>query len=259
MQAFKETAKKSPLVYSAYKFARDAKTVPHARWLRVGQLYDVFKVLPQTMLPMPRLFDAADAVTTINKERIKGSIVECGVWNGGCVGLMALANRRNPGPSREFHLFDSFEGLPQPSKYDIGPREAYEAQHPSGSLDDGASKLAAIGACAGLRKDDVSKFLVSQLGLDEENLIFHVGWFQDTVPCAEVGDIALLRLDGDWYESTKVCLEGFFDKVVPGGYVIIDDYGTFPGCRRAVDEYFSGTGISPNWLWSDRDCVYFRK
>jgi len=259
MQVLKDTAKKSPFVYSAYKFVRDANTVPRARWLRAGQLSDVFRVLPQTMLPMARLFDAADAVTTVNRERIAGSVVECGVWNGGCVGLMALANKRTPGPQRTFHLFDSFEGLPQPSKYDTGPREEYEKRHPGGTLDDGASKLSAIGACTGLRKDDVSRFLVDQLGLEREQFTFHVGWFQDTVPRAEVGDIAILRLDGDWYESTKVCLEGLYDKVVRGGYVIIDDYGTFPGCKRAVDEFFARIGISPDWQKSDQDCVYFRK
>jgi O-methyltransferase len=213
------------------------------------------------MLPIVRLLDAYEATLTINREGIPGDIVECGVWNGGCIGLMALANKANPGPPRSIQLFDSFEGLPQPSVEDVDVLESFLDHHPTEGLHDDSTSLEAIGACVGSSKDSVEQFLVRRLGLSPDELHFHVGWFQDTVPrsVTAIKDIGLLRLDGDWYDSTKVCLEGLFDKVVKGGYVIIDDYGTFQGCRKAVDDFFASRGIAPEIHSSDSDCVYFRR
>ena len=122
-------------------------------------------------------------------------------------------------------------------------------------------KLAAIGACVGDGAPTVRDFLTRQLGIDDNRLAFHIGWFQDTVPAdaAEIGPVAILRLDGDWYESIRVCLHGLYDLLVPGGYLIIDDYGDFPGCRKAVDEFFAARGESPRLSHSDHCCVYMRK
>ena len=220
---------------------------PPSKWRNLEQIGAVFQTLPNTVVTLPRLFDAYDAVIAINREGILGDIVECGVWNGGCAGLMGIANLRNPGPSRRLHLLNSFEGLPPP---------APKLKRP-GSCAEWAP--IAIGACVGISKNEVERFLVSRLGLDQCSLIFHEGWFQYTVPAAKIERIALLRLDGDLYNSTKVCLEHLFSKVSDGGYVIIDDYGDFPGCKRATDEFFAGIGITPVWIWSDCFCVYFRK
>lgn len=258
----KELAKKSLTVHATYKLIRDFRTLPLARIGRPREISAVFRVLPNTMLPMVRLFDAFDAVTALNKEGVEGDIVECGVWNGGCVGLMALADKNTPGPRRKIHLFDSFEGLPQPSTHDIEVVDAFRAKHPelSGTVEE-QDKLFATGKCVGEAQPKVERFLTRRLGIDREQLIFHVGWFQDTVPLARkaIGKIALLRLDGDWYESTKTCLEGLYDLVEPRGYVIMDDYGQFSGCRKAVDEFFSGRGIKVDFVYSDGQCAYFRK
>ena len=83
------------------------------------------------------------------------------------------------------------------------------------------------------------------IGYDRDYLHYHPGFFQKTVPLASdtIGDIAILRLDGDWHASTKVCLEGLYRKVVPGGFIIIDDYGEYAGCRKAVSEFMEEAGI----------------
>ncbi|MEH2510507.1 O-methyltransferase [Nitrobacteraceae bacterium AZCC 1564] len=253
--------KKSLLLHRSYKMLRDARNIPAKKLFRPAQIQAVYKVLPNTMLPMPRLFDAYEAVTSINSEGLAGDIVECGVWNGGCVGLMAIANSNHPGPHRRFHLFDSFEGLPQPSSHDKEVIVDFEARHPGVQMRDDDPELIPIGACAGISQPAVENFLVKKLGLAKESFVFHVGWFQDTVPrsLSAIDQIALLRIDGDWYDSTKVCLETLYDRVVRDGFIIIDDYGTFSGCRKAVDEFFSKAGIAPLIRQSDQDCIYFRK
>ncbi len=258
----KTVAKRSRAVHTTYKFVRNAHNIPIRRWVGIRQLTAILKVLPNTMLPMPRLFDAYDAMVRINQERLAGDIVECGVWNGGCVGLLALANSAVPGPKRKFHLFDSFQGLPQPSSHDIEVIGDFKNEHPELDLHDTSnSSLIPIGACVGSSHANVEQFLVKHIGMSPDAVAFHVGWFQDTVPAAAktISRIALLRLDGDWYESTKVCLEGLYDKVVPNGYIIIDDYGTFSGCRKAVNEFFEKHKIHAQISYSDSECISFRK
>lgn len=263
MLSLKTLLKKSFTVHSAYKLLRDARDVPPRTWLRFDQITAVFKVLPKTMLPMPRLFDVYEAVRKINQEGIEGDLVECGVWNGGCVGLMAIANWRTCGPRRKIHLFDSFEGLPQPSEHDTDVLAGFRANHPKADLSKGttATDLRAIGACVGDSQSAVEEFLVERLKIKRDDLIFHKGWFQDTIPTfsGKIEKVALLRLDGDWYDSTKVCLEGLFDRVVRDGFVIIDDYGMFAGCRQAADDFFRKRRIAPRLEYSDSQCVYFRK
>ncbi|HXI69239.1 MAG TPA: TylF/MycF/NovP-related O-methyltransferase [Verrucomicrobiae bacterium] len=81
--------------------------------------------------------------------------------------------------------------------------------------------------------------LTKEIGYDPGFLHFLKGWFQETMPkdSSQISQIAILRLDGDWYDSTRVCLEFLYDKVVPGGFVIIDNYGAYEGCRKAVAEF----------------------
>jgi hypothetical protein len=215
------------------------------------------------MLPIPRLFDAYEAIVALNREGVSGDVVECGVWNGGCVGLMALANLRAPGSiRRKFHLFDSFEGLPQPSSYDVDVLAGFKSLHPELEVRDKSdAALQPIGACVGQSQPEVEKFLVEKLKLNRDDLVFHTGWFQDTVPrvAQTISAISLLRIDGDWYESTKVCLDDLYSKVAPGGYIIIDDYGIFSGCRKATDEFLETKAIRPDIRYSDSECIFFRK
>jgi hypothetical protein len=99
----------------------------------------------------------------------------------------------------------------------------------------------------------------ARYGLLFENLIFLRGWFRNTLPKAPVEKLALLRLDGDLYESTKDALENMYDKVVPGGFIIIDDYNVFEPCKRAVNEFREKRGIRDVLVTIDPSSVYWRK
>jgi hypothetical protein len=259
IDAIKRTLKRSFALRSTYKVIKHLGHIPRTRLTEIDALQAIARVFPNTMLSMPRLFDLFDAVKQINREGLKGNLVECGVWNGGAVGLMALANRRFPGPRRKLHLFDSFEGLPQPTEVDEDVYSYYNCKTKSQpAVGEGPSPT---GDCVGLSQPEVARFLIERLGVARDEVEFHVGWFQDTVPAAKctIGDIALLRLDGDWYESTRVCICNLFDSVVSGGFVIVDDYGAFEGCRKAIDEFFVARQIAPKLTHSDDTCVYFRK
>lgn len=147
---------------------------------------------------------------------------------------MGLAIRQS-GQKRDLHLFDSFEGLPEPKQIDGAFAKEYSGGRDSGSLQP-------IDQCkAGL--DDVRRLLLDRLRLP--NTTFHVGWFENTVPkdAENLGPIALLRLDGDWYESTKVCMEHLYPKLSRGGILVIDDYYAWEGCQKAIDEYRAMHGI----------------
>ncbi len=210
------------------------------------------KVLPFTMVSYERLRNAYELAKDIEKRRVAGAFVECGVWKGGTIGLMAyVAEKAKSG--RDIWLFDSFEGLPEPTALDGQKAVEYSSSRQSGTL-------ASIGKCVG-PLEDAQRLFSSVLKLQGKNVHIEKGWFQDTLANAKerVGKIAILRLDADWYESTKCALENLFDAVVPGGYVIIDDYGHWEGCKKAVDEFLSQRGIAANLRNIDDTGTYFQK
>ncbi len=209
-------------------------------------------IYPYTMVGYARVANVYDVAQDIISQGIQGALVECGVWRGGLVGIMAtLAQKEAKG--RRTWLFDSFEGLPEPTELDGVKAKSYASSKSEG-------KLASIQQCVGTL-EDVSRLLFDILKLDKKNIIFKKGWFQNTLPLEKgiIGSIALLRLDGDWYESTKCCLENLYDNVVKGGYIIIDDYGCWEGCRKAVDEFLQQRQIKVEIIPIDKDGVYFKK
>lgn len=187
-----------------------------------------------TMLSYQRLVTLWQQVRYLDRAGVQGSLVECGTWKGGAAAMMALAHRESGEPHRNLHLFDSFEGLPEPDRAHDGDMAAqYAGARASGTL-------RSIGKCVGTL-DDNRQAVNAIAGYPSALTHFHIGWFQDTLPTLSVpfGDIALLRIDGDWYESTRICLDVLFPKVVSGGIVVIDDYGKWSGCRKAVDEFMA--------------------
>jgi len=185
-----------------------------------------------TMLSYQRLVTLWQQVCYLDEAQIPGAMVECGTWKGGASALMALAHRRSGTPQRDLHLFDSFQGLPEPDQARDGEMAVcYASQRASGML-------RSIGKCVGTLEDN-KRVLHEIAGYPSALTHYHVGWFQDTLREAPPfpGGIALLRIDGDWYESTKICLTRLFPLVNSGGIVVIDDYGKWVGCRQAVDEF----------------------
>lgn len=216
-------------------------------WLR---LYH--RVAPYTMVRWKKLANVHALAADVERRGLPGAFVECGVWRGGCAGVMAW-HAHQAGRGRLTWLFDSFEGLPEPSAADGAAAIAYAEGRAGGAL-------RSIGRCIA-PAEDARRLLFAELGVREADVRIVPGWFQATVPAsaAAIGPIALLRLDGDWYDSTRVCLEALYDQVVPGGYVVIDDYGDWAGCRRATDEFFAARGEAPALVPIDRGGVWLAK
>jgi O-methyltransferase len=154
-----------------------------------------------------------------------GCVVECGTWRGGMsCGLLAVG-----GPDRDYHFFDSFEGLPPAGALDGSRAIAWQAEP-------GAPKL--NHNCAATF-DEVSRNL-ARAALPAQRYEIHRGWFEDTLPrFPRSKPIAVLRLDGDWYDSTMTCLDNLFDSVMPGGAILLDDYIHWEGCTRAVHDFLA--------------------
>ena len=182
------------------------------------------------------------------KARIEGAFVECGVWKGGAVGMMAQVNLAHGKARRDIHLFDAFEEICEPDETIDGERAVEEVK--KYAINGGTKgRMIALRGIYDRRGgpgtiEDNKKLLTGDIGYDPEYLHFHKGWFQDTLPKqhSTIDEIAILRIDADWYASTKICLDYLFDKVVSGGFVIIDDYGAYEGCRKAVDEFLDSIG-----------------
>jgi O-methyltransferase len=191
------------------------------------------QVRQHTMIGFRRLATLFLQVKFLDRNGIAGDLVECGVWRGGASAMMALAHlSSSPTPTRRIHLFDSWCGLPEPRAEVDGTRAVALA---AGS---GDGRLRPIGECSATLME-CRRLLEQNIGYPSDLLSYHQGWFQDTLPSLDGSpdQIALLRLDGDWYESTAVCLQHLYPRVVSNGLVVIDDYGYWPGCRKAVDEF----------------------
>ena len=238
---------KPPLGFACVTVRRIAGRVRRALHEPVSELaeYDdseriaaaVARIQPHTMVGPRALATLWQQVTWVDRRRVPGALVECGVWHGGAAALMAQASLSS-GTPRRLHLFDSFEGIP-----DAEPGDGDRAIRETGGTATGALSVAYDYADRGGPGSPTQvSGLLARIGYPLERVEFHVGWFQDTVPASDTGVIAVLRLDGDLYASTKVCLEGLYPRVAPGGIVVIDDYGAYDGCRSAVDEYLSANG-----------------
>ena len=215
-----------------------------------------------TMLPRNRLVSLYDQVVYCESVGLPGSLVECGVWKGGAVGLMAIALKHAGAMHRQLHLFDSFQDICEPDPILDGQKAIIEVGYSPQLTKDVIKPVKgfydSLGGHGTLA--DCKSLIEKQIGYPESKIYYHVGWFQDTLPQAQqIGPIALLRLDGDWYASTKVCLDYLYDSVVPGGFIILDDYGTYDGCRKAVDEFLISRNVKVFLNRVDNGCFYFVK
>jgi O-methyltransferase len=170
-----------------------------------------------------------------DRDGVAGALVDCGVWNGGSTILLSAG-----APEREVWAFDSFAGLPEPRELD-----GRESEGLGGELVGSEQKL----------REGFERFA------DPARLHVRPGWFEDTLEAAagEIGRVAVLHCDGDWYDSVLLTLEVMYPLVSPGGFVVIDDYGTFPGARRATDDYRRRVGDAAPLRRIDHTGRYWRK
>lgn len=191
-----------------------------------------------SMTGAARILALIDAVRHCEARDIPGAFIECGVWRGGSVLAMLMTLQQLGHESRDVYLYDTFEGMTEPTDYDTSHLERpaleswKEAQRENRVAWPEVFDSELVGQ-ASVRR------LLTQTGYPADRLHFVQGPVEETIPSCMPDEIALLRLDTDWYESTRHELLHLFPRLRPGGVLIIDDYGHWHGARRAVDEYFA--------------------
>jgi hypothetical protein len=198
-----------------------------------------FPFIGYTMIGRRRLDNVQHCVETALHEEVPGDLIETGAWRGGTTIFMRAILKAHGVTDRKVWVADSFEGLPPPDgagdDWDLSQNEYFKVS------------LAQVRA-------NFSKF-----GLLDAQVEFLPGWFSETLPTAPIKKLAVLRLDGDMYSSTLDALTQLYDKVSPGGFVIVDDYHSWSSCRRAVTEFLTARALTPGITTIDQDGVYWRK
>lgn len=199
-------------------------------------------VYADSMIGLKRLNNIEHCVNKIIEDNIPGDFIETGVWRGGATIFMKALLKVNNIDNRVVWVADSFEGLPRPSgKYEQ-------------DKDDKHYTFWELAIPMEVVQNNFKKY-----GLLDANVRFLKGWFKDTLPNAQIDKLALVRLDGDMYESTMDGLRALYPKLSSGGFIIIDDWGAVEGCKKAVIDYRTEHGITENIEVIDWGGVYWRK
>ncbi|WP_018503386.1 TylF/MycF family methyltransferase [Parafrankia discariae] len=199
--------------------------------------------LAHTMTGVRRMESLQYCVEQVLRDGVAGDLIETGVWRGGSCILMRGVLAAYGDTERTVWVADSFEGLPppDPARY---AADAGDTHHQNRAL---AVSLEEV-------RDNFRRY-----GLLDGQVRFLKGWFRDTLPAAPIDRLAVLRLDGDMYESTVDALRGLYPKLSPGGFCVVDDYGAIEGCRAAVDDFRRTAGIEEEIVRIDWTGVYWRK
>jgi len=198
----------------------------------------------ETMIGMQRLTSLQHCVETVLAEDIPGDLIECGVWRGGACILMRAVLAAYGDHTRSVWLADSFQGVPRSDPANYKADKGIRAEFAAGIL--------------GVSEADV-RANFERYGLLDEQVRFLPGWFKDTLHDAPIDRIAVLRLDGDLYESTIQALDALYPRLSPGGFCIIDDYQAVKACEQAVTDYRAKHGVSAEIVDIDGTGVLWRK
>jgi O-methyltransferase len=203
-----------------------------------------------SMLPLARFDNIQACIVSVIKLGIPGDLIETGVWRGGATIFMRAVLKAYGVTDRVVWAADSFEGLPIPDA-DRFPLEARARK--GATIQHGFRALA-------ISLEEVRRNFQAYDLLDEQ-VRFLKGWFKDTLPAAPIQSLAVMRLDGDFYESTMDSLRNLYDRLSIGGYVIVDDYGqdSWTYCRNAVDEFRRERQIEDAMVPVDSTCVYWQR
>lgn len=203
-------------------------------------------VTPHTLCTPIRINNLRECAESVLETNIPGDFLETGTWKGGLSVFMRGILAAFSDTSRNVWVADSFEGLPE-----IDPNSELKDLIFSFILKKLAHNLSI--------NFDYVKNLFHRYHLLDGQVKFIQGWFHESLPKSSITCLSLIRLDGDYYESTAPVLEFAYPKLSQGGYIIIDDYGLFIGCRRAVDEYRLKYNINTEMHWVDEYTVYWQK
>jgi hypothetical protein len=197
-----------------------------------------------TLIGLKRLHNLEYCAEQVFANGIPGDFLEAGVWQGGAAIFLRALQVAFGAAQRRTWVADSFQGLPSPVA-------APDLQFNMGVIPERVPWLA---VCRDTVVDNFRTY-----DLLSEQVCFLEGWFADTLPLAPIEQLAILRIDADFYQSTREVLETLYDKVAPGGFVIVDDYHAFLPCQMAVDEFRAAWGIHDRLRWIDRQGVYWQK
>jgi O-methyltransferase len=195
-------------------------------------------VRPFTMTSPERVFALRQSVQYVIQNQIQGDIVECGVWKGGSMMVVAWTLRDSGIVTRNLHLFDTFEGMPAPTQNDV----SFDGKSAADLMSESPKESSLVWALGPL--EEVRRNLLST-GYPIDRISFIKERVEESIPKHAPAQIALLRLDTDWYESTHHELLHLYPRLSLGGVLIIDDYGHWAGAKKAVDEYFAEHGLHP--------------
>lgn len=234
-----------PLRFTSYQILRPMK-IPFLDYFDNKRMKLLKIVAPYTKAGYPRMSSLYNLATEIEEKKIEGSFVECGTWKGGCCAIMGGIAKKY-GSKRKTYYIDSFEGMPEKA-----------------SEKDGKGTERIQGDTLKASTDDVKELIFDKLDLNKEKNILVKGWFQDTLPKVknDIGKIAILRMDADWYEATIFCLRELYDQIADGGYIIFDDYGTWEGCKKAVHEFVEERKLDVEFEFigtQKKGVMYFKK
>jgi hypothetical protein len=205
---------------------------PYARDLSSEVVATIEAVRPYTMTSQASIAGLCESVEYLVRNELSGAVVECGVWRGGSVMAIALTLLRLGAPDRDLYLFDTFAGMTMPDERDQSLTAPGQAPLERWRRDDrGEFNEWAYAPLAAVRAN------VLRTGYPSERVHLIQGPVEETVPAGAPEQIALLRLDTDWYASTKHELEHLYPRLAAGGVLILDDYGSWAGARQAADEY----------------------
>ncbi|MGC4770463.1 TylF/MycF family methyltransferase [Micromonospora sp. DT44] len=195
-----------------------------------------------TMIGLRRLDNLERCIADVLDRGVPGDLIETGVWRGGATIFMRGMLRAYGDRDRTVWVADSFRGLPKPD-----PRR----------VEDVEDALWQVPFLAVSQEQVMKNF--ERYGLLDDQVRFLKGWFSDTLPTAPVERLAVMRLDGDLYDSTMVALRSLYPKLSVGGYVIIDDYHAVRGCKQAVDDFRAEHGIEDELHQVDWTCRYWQR
>jgi len=197
----------------------------------------------ETMVGRLRLEQVRSCVESVLDDNVPGDLIETGVWRGGVTILMRGILAARGDTDRSVWVADSFEGLPTPDAANYPADTGHDLSHVD---------TLAVSA-------DRVRAAFERYNLLDERVRFLEGWFRDTLPSAPIEALAVLRLDGDLYESTIDALSALYPRLSVGGYVIVDDYGAWEPCKRAVDDYRAAHGITDEIAAVDWTGIHWRR
>lgn len=221
-----------------YASSEGMRVLPEAKYLG-----EIWPSRAHTMIGMPRLENLQWCVEEVLKGGIQGDLIETGVWRGGATIFMRGILKAYGVTDRRVWVADSFAGLPQADRMRY-PKETNIEFHLHQDL--------------AVSLEDVKKNF-QRYGLLDDQVRFLKGWFRDTLPSAPIKKLAVMRLDGDLYESTMDALVNLYDKLSPGGFVIIDDYNGLKSCNDAVDDFRKEAGVTAELVLIPGAGAYWRK